>query len=62
MAPRKWLSELRKTQGFSQEHVASNVGIARSVYSRIESGERNPSVATAKKIANVLQFQWTIFF
>lgn len=62
MEPRVWLSELRKAQGFTKTQVASMVGISRPVYSRIETGERNPSVKTAQKIAEALQFSWRIFF
>jgi putative transcriptional regulator len=28
----------------------------------IENGERIPSVGTAKKIAEILNFDWTLFF
>lgn len=62
MKARKWLTELRLMQGLSQEKVAETVGISKSVYSRIESGIRNPGVATAQKIAACLGFQWTLFF
>lgn len=62
MKPRKWLSELRKTQGLSQFQVAERAGIARPMYSFLESGDKNPSVTTAKKVAEVLGFNWIIFF
>lgn len=62
MKQRKWLSELRKTQGLSQLQVAQQAGIARSMVSTLELGEKNPSVTTAKKIAEVLKFDWTLFY
>jgi transcriptional regulator with XRE-family HTH domain len=32
------------------------------MYSVVETGERKPSVKTAKKIANAFGFDWTKFF
>ena len=37
-------------------------GITPHFYGYIESGERNPSIETAKRIAKVLGFNWTMFF
>lgn len=42
--------------------VAKQCGIDESTYCLIEHGKRNPSVKTAKKIAKVLDFDWTAFF
>lgn len=58
--PRKWLTEMRGN--VTQQEVAEAAGIQRSFYTQIETGERNPSVKTAKQIALVLNFDWTIFF
>ena len=57
---RDWLVTLRA--GRSQSKVAKEIGIAQSTYASIETGYRTPSVATAKKIADVLGFPWTRFF
>ncbi len=46
----------------SQNEVAKTVGIAQASYSNIENGKREPSVSVAKKIATVLDFDWTLFF
>lgn len=46
----------------SQACVAEKSGITQSAYFYIENGERRPSVETAKKIAAVLGFDWTLFF
>ena len=59
---REWLTDIRKTMGLNHREVAKKAGIDRSFYTQIESGIRNPSVKTAKKIASALGFEWTIFF
>lgn len=45
-----------------QIEVAAAVGITQQMYWMIENGERRPSVETAKKIAAVLGFDWTLFY
>lgn len=57
---RKWLIELRGCR--SQTEIANLCGISQSFYSLLESGTREPSVTTAKRIASVLSFDWTSFF
>ena len=57
---RQWLVGLRGEK--TQEDVAANCGIHRGHYSLIETGERTPSVAVAKRIAKYLGFDWTLFF
>ena len=59
---RDWLREIRLNKHCSEVQVAKQAGIAQSSYHRLETGEKNPSVDTAKKIANVLEFHWTKFF
>lgn len=59
---RTWLSDLRHKKSMTQEKIANEVHIARAYYSQIENGDRRPSVDVAKKIANYLKFDWTIFF
>ena len=58
--PRVWL--MKKRGLATHQQVADHVGISRSYYTEIESGKKNPSVVTAKKIALALRFRWTIFF
>lgn len=58
----EWLKEIRINAKATQESVAALAGIERASYSNIESGERRPSVETAKKIAEALSFDWTRFF
>lgn len=57
-----WLRAARVTANLTQEEMSGRVGIARGAYANIETGERRPSVKTAKKIAAVLGFNWTKFF
>lgn len=59
---RTWLKAIRKEKGLSQKEVAMAVDIAQSSYAGIELGKRNPRVETAKKIAELLGFDWTCFF
>ncbi|MFZ7119486.1 MAG: helix-turn-helix transcriptional regulator [Eubacteriaceae bacterium] len=60
MRERKWL--IRRRDKKSQINIANEVGITQQAYSAIENGIRNPSVAIAKKIAAILDFDWTKFF
>ncbi len=59
---RAWLIDARKANGLTQKAVAEKVGVAQPSYCAIEKGGTRPSVATAKKIAAVLGFDWTKFF
>ena len=60
MKKRAWLIELRKDK--SQLEVADAVGISQNFYSWIELGERTPSPKVAKKIGELLGFDWTRFY
>ena len=57
-----WLKDIRKEAEMSQEQLAKVVGITQQGCSRIERGERLPAVRTAKKIADVLGFDWQRFY
>lgn len=59
---RAWLSGIREAAKMTQETVALCSGISRTYYTRIESGEYNIPVETAKKIASTLNFDWTRFY
>lgn len=56
------LIDLRTQKGLSQEAVAEQSGISRVYYTMIENGTKCPAPKVAKKIANVLGIEWTIFF
>lgn len=59
---RKWLITIRKRKGLSQKQVSEKANIAQPSYCKIEKGERGVAVETAKKIADVLGFDWTRFY
>lgn len=59
---RSWLRYMRETKCMSEKRVADLVGISQPAYHTIETGDRNPSVQTAQKIAQVLGFDWTMFY
>ncbi|WMW46649.1 helix-turn-helix transcriptional regulator [Bacillus paralicheniformis] len=59
---RQWLKDIRTQMNLTQQQVAKRAGIARTTYASIEKGDRNASVPNAKNIANVLGFDWTLFF
>ena len=59
---RSWLIEMRKKKELTQKQVATSCGISRQDYSFIERGERDVPVKTAKKIAEILGFDWQVFF
>lgn len=59
---REWLIKLRKEKNATQEQIATECGISRQYYGFIEDGNRNVPVKTAKKIAEVLGFDWQRFF
>ncbi|EJL29996.1 helix-turn-helix transcriptional regulator [Brevibacillus sp. BC25] len=59
---RDWLKTKREEKGMNQEQVALESEISRSYYTLIESGSKTPGVKVAKKIAKVLDLEWTKFF
>ena len=59
---RTWLADIRNGKRMTQESVAEASNISRPFYNEIENGSKNPSVGSAKSIANVLEFDWTLFF
>lgn len=58
---REWLI---KTRGInSQSDIAARAQISQQMYSAIERGDANPSVETAKRIAEALDLpDWVRFF
>ena len=52
----------RLARGLTQEQVAKLAGVDRTTITKIENGTAKPSVKTAQKIAQVLDFDWTLFF
>ena len=62
MKIRKWLVDFRAKAKMTQAQLAEITGIAQNTVASIETGERNPSVPTAKKIASALGFDWQKFY
>lgn len=58
----EWLKEKRVAQGYTQESIAEQAGMAKTTYASYEQGQRNPSIKNAKVIASILGFSWTLFF
>ena len=59
---RIWLKDIRAQQNMTQQEVANAANVDVTMISKIELGERRPSVEVAKKIAAVLGFHWTRFY
>lgn len=56
------LRKKREEKNISQEHLARLVGVQRQSISNIECGLAKPSVENAKKIGEILGFDWTEFY
>lgn len=51
------LQKLREGYGFTQQSFSEVLGISRSHYSQVESGEKAPSLRLALKIKKALNYQ-----
>ena len=56
------LREIREQKGMTQIEVATEIGVKGNTISQWETGTRKPSPTMAKKIAEVLDFDWTLFY
>lgn len=52
----------REKKLLTQQQLADMINVDRTLISKIEGGNATPSVPTAKKIAQVLNFNWTLFY
>jgi transcriptional regulator with XRE-family HTH domain len=59
---REWLRARRVELNLSEKAVANAVGIKQAPYHRIETGQSNPKVENAKKIARLLGVEWQLFY
>ena len=50
------LQHLRETNGYTQQTFSEAVGISRSHYSQVETGEKQPSLRLALRIKRVLNY------
>lgn len=57
------LVKLREMKGYTQATFSEAIGVSRSHYSQIETGEKDPSLRVSLKIKKVLDYQYDdIFF
>lgn len=59
---RDWLKKKRKSLGLTQAKVAELAGVSHQLYQRIEHGDYDMPVKTAKRVANALGLDWTRFY
>ena len=59
---RTFLKEARRAKGLTMKALSQLCEISEGAYCNIELGKRNVSVSVAKKIAKVLDIEWTKFF
>ena len=59
---RKWLYNIRKKLNFNFVDMDKYLEIPLTTYRSYELGDRNPTVAQAKDLAEKLNIEWTIFF
>ena len=56
------LVRLREGRGYTQQTFSKAVGISRSHYSQIETGEKEPSLKVGLKIKRVLDYPYDDIF
>ena len=56
------LGRIRRTLGLKQSDVEKATGIDDSTLSLYENGHRTPTVENAKKLADLMGFDWTAFY
>lgn len=56
------LREIREKKNMTLLEVANASDVSEAYVSYLETGRRRPSVEVAKRIAEVLGFDWTLFF
>lgn len=59
---KEFLREKRIQKNLTQNDLAKLIKKDRTLITKIENGDANPSVETAKSLGNILEIDWTIFF
>lgn len=59
---RHWLKQFRLARNLTQEEVAKLSGISRTYYADVERGVANAGGSAAKRIADTLGFDMSLFF
>jgi len=57
----KFIQQLRKKHRFTQEYMASALGISRPTYMQIERGERELTITEAEKLASIFNIPFEDF-
>jgi len=57
----KFIQQLRKKHGLTQEFLASKIGITRPTYLQIEQGERDLTITEARKLADIFGISFENF-
>lgn len=57
-----WLKEYRLQSGMTMKEIAEKIGMTQVSYWQIEHGICKPKVENAKKIGNLLSFDWRLFY
>lgn len=52
----------REAAGLTQEELGLKLGISRQAVCSLERGKNTPRVTTAKKLGEILGFDWTELF
>lgn len=52
----------RMQKGMNQRELADMIGVHPALVSQYEHKRRRPGIKTAKKIARILDFNWTDFY
>lgn len=56
------LKKIRQENKLTQLQLSKMCGCDRTMIGKVETGEVKPSVKLAKTIADVLNFDWTLFY
>lgn len=59
---RNWFKEAMEKQSISRVEIAKEADVTPEYIYMITTGERNPSVQLAKKLADILGIEWPKFF
>ena len=62
MTERMWLKKLRDSNHLTQAQMAKRLSVAKTTYASYEQVYRTPRVEDAKRMAEKLDVDWTIFF
>ncbi len=57
-----YIQKVREGKGLTITQTAKRAGLSYQGYRYIETGQRRPSVTTAKRLSEVLGIPWTEFF